>query len=138
LDGIDDVKRGQIAHLDRNNENSSESNLVFLCLEHHDEYDGKTSVSKALREDEVRHWRDELYREMEYRFRTIKRHGFDVAFVGIVWRENFDAVAARFRLKNTGEITARRPVVSFRLPPSIGGRKPRRKSQERKHIGRAA
>ena len=41
-----DIKKGQIAHIDRNPENNKESNLAFLCLPHHDDYDGKTSQSK--------------------------------------------------------------------------------------------
>jgi hypothetical protein len=70
LKGEDEVKKGQLAHLDGNNENALEGNLVFLCLEHHDEYDSKTRLTKGLREQEVKKWRDELYKEMEYRFRT--------------------------------------------------------------------
>jgi hypothetical protein len=40
------------------------SNLAFLCLLHHDQYDGKTSQSKALRESEVKHHRTNLYAKM--------------------------------------------------------------------------
>ena len=69
LKGEDEVMKGQIAHLDQDNSNSEEDNLCFLCLNHHDEYDSRTSQSKGFRESEVRRWRDELYREMEYRFR---------------------------------------------------------------------
>src|SRR5436190_20319186 len=47
LSGRDEVVKGQIAHLDHNNENSAVTNLVFPCYEHHDEYDGRTSTSKA-------------------------------------------------------------------------------------------
>lgn len=124
LQGIDDIKRGQIAHLDQDHENADESNLVFLCLEHHDEYDGKTSVSKGLRENEVRRWRDELYREMEYRFRTIRRHGFELYFVGIIWR-GAHQVGVRFRLKNTGDAVVKHPTVSMRLPDGVGGKMPK-------------
>jgi hypothetical protein len=70
LSGVDEIQKGQIAHLDKDNTNFAEDNQVFLCLEHHDEYDGKTRQSKGLREKEVRHWRDELYKEMAYRFRV--------------------------------------------------------------------
>jgi hypothetical protein len=69
LEGRDEVQKGQIAHLDGNNENAAEDNLAFLCFDHHDEYDGTTRLAKGLREDEAKHWRDELYREMAYRFR---------------------------------------------------------------------
>ena len=65
LDRIDEERAGQIAHLDHNHDNHVEDNLVFLCLEHHDKYDSKTSTSKRLREDEVREYRNRLYREME-------------------------------------------------------------------------
>ncbi len=45
-DNDTDIKKGQIAHIDRNPEKNEEKNLAFLCLPHHDEYDGKTSQSK--------------------------------------------------------------------------------------------
>jgi hypothetical protein len=31
LEGIDNVVKGQIAHLDQNHKNAEEENLVFLC-----------------------------------------------------------------------------------------------------------
>ena len=52
LDGVDEVQKGQIAHLDQNNQNPQVGNLVFLCLEHHDEYDGTTRIAKGLTEAE--------------------------------------------------------------------------------------
>jgi len=61
LNRDDNIKKGQIAHLDRNNENDDFDNLAFLCLEHHDEYDGKTSQSKGMTTDEVKVYREELY-----------------------------------------------------------------------------
>jgi hypothetical protein len=45
--GDESVKKGQIAHIDHDNSNNKESNLAFLCLDHHDEYDSKTSQSKG-------------------------------------------------------------------------------------------
>ncbi len=54
-------KRGQIAHLDHNNENNAEENLAFLCLEHHDQYDTRTSQSKNYTIGEVKRFRSELY-----------------------------------------------------------------------------
>lgn len=71
LDGNDDVKKGQLAHLDHDNSNPDEQNIVFLCYDHHEEYDGRTSTSKGLTEGEIRRWRDELHKEMEHRFRTV-------------------------------------------------------------------
>ena len=54
------VKKGQIAHLDKDPNNNDIFNLVYLCFEHHDEYDGTTSQSKGLTELEVRTYRDQL------------------------------------------------------------------------------
>ncbi len=55
-------KRGQIAHLDKNNSNNKIDNLAWLCLFHHDPYDGKTSQSKNYQISEVKKYREELYR----------------------------------------------------------------------------
>lgn len=68
LTGRDEVQKGQIAHLDQDNENADEENLAFLCFDHHDEYDGVPRLAKGLRESEVRHWRDLLYAEMNIAF----------------------------------------------------------------------
>jgi hypothetical protein len=57
-------KKGQIAHLDHDSSNADISNLAFLCFDHHDEYDSKTSQSKGLRRAEVERYREELI----YRF----------------------------------------------------------------------
>ncbi len=125
LSGIDEVQKGQIAHLDRNNENANEDNLVFLCLDHHDEYDGKTSQSKGLREDEVRKWRDELLRELESRFRTFRKKALSVEIESVGLRVHqeskdiLDEFALKFRLKNVGESAIRCPIVSIALPEKI-------------------
>lgn len=55
------IKKGQIAHLDGDNENFKLDNLAFLCFDHHDEYDGKTSQSKNFTIKEVKEYRTELY-----------------------------------------------------------------------------
>jgi hypothetical protein len=127
LEGEDVVKPGQIAHLDQDNENDAEDNLCFLCLEHHNEYDGRTSVSKGLKESEVRKWRNELYREMEYRFRTIKRRECELTIVQFRVVGPIDEYKLRFRLKNTGDVEVRRPTVSIRLPENVGGKPPKEK-----------
>lgn len=116
--------RGQLAHLDSNPGNNAEDNLAFLCFDHHDEYDGRTSTAKGLRESEVRHWRDELYREMEYRFRTIKRCGFELSIEQFLWLNISDKFKARFKLKNTGELAVRSPTLTIRLPSKVGGELP--------------
>lgn len=55
-----EVKQGQIAHLDRDPSNTTEDNLAFLCLAHHDQYDSKTSQSKSFQIAEVKQFRKEL------------------------------------------------------------------------------
>ncbi len=55
------IKKGQIAHIDKNHSNDDESNLLYLCFEHHDEYDSKNSQSKGISQKELEYYRDELY-----------------------------------------------------------------------------
>ncbi len=55
------IKKGQIAHLDQDSSNSISDNLVWLCFDHHDEYDTTTSQSKGLTMLEVKNYRDQLY-----------------------------------------------------------------------------
>ena len=76
-------KSGQIAHLDKNPKNNEISNLAFLCLEHHDRYDSRTSQSKGLTQAEVRLYRDDLYEELSSHL-TTERRGGDVSFSGDV------------------------------------------------------
>jgi len=61
LVGRDEVRKGQIAHLNHDRSDSRFENLVFLCLEHHDEDDGQPSQSKGLTLEEVRSYRERLY-----------------------------------------------------------------------------
>lgn len=58
------IKNGQIAHLDHNNLNNLEANLAFLCLDHHDEYDSKSSQKKGLTIGEVKFFREELIKKL--------------------------------------------------------------------------
>jgi hypothetical protein len=58
-------KKGQIAHLDQNSENNDIDNLAWLCLDHHDEYDSRTSQSKGLTIGEVKQYRAKLYEAVE-------------------------------------------------------------------------
>lgn len=60
-------KQGQIAHVDHNSANPDFDNLAFLCLNHHDQYDGKTRQSKGFTIDELKTYRDLLYQEVERR-----------------------------------------------------------------------
>ena len=58
-------KEGQIAHVDRDNENSAFSNLAFLCLPHHNAYDSRPSQAKAFKPGELTSYRDDLYEHIE-------------------------------------------------------------------------
>jgi hypothetical protein len=114
LEGIDEVVKGQIAHLDQNHENADEQNLVFLCYNHHDEYDSRTSTSKGLREGEVRKWRDELYLEMEYRFRTVQPKALTILFdeTRHCFKEsNNQCEVYRIGVQNQGETTVKNVAV---------------------------
>ena len=59
------VKEGQIAHLDRDSTNSDKDNLAFLCFEHHNQFDSKTSQGKGYSKGEVACYRDELCRDVK-------------------------------------------------------------------------
>lgn len=60
-----EIRQGQIAHLDQDRSNSKLDNLAWLCLEHHDQYDSKSSQSKSITILEVKSYRKELYSEFE-------------------------------------------------------------------------
>lgn len=119
LNGEDEVKKGQIAHLDQDNENNAESNLVFLCFDHHDEYDSIPSQSKGLRLQEVKRWRDELYKEMEYRFKSLKVRSAELTVSELIWVSPGKLLRARVRLKNTGEVELIRVHIAIRLTDGI-------------------
>jgi uncharacterized membrane protein YgcG len=61
-------KKGQIAHLDQDAANNSESNLIFLCFDHHDDYDSTTRQAKGLTQLELLEYRSQLIAELERRW----------------------------------------------------------------------
>lgn len=61
LDGNESERSGQIAHLNGDNSDSRFENLVWLCLEHHDKFDSKTSQTKNYTPIEVKIYRNKLY-----------------------------------------------------------------------------
>lgn len=69
IDGDFSEKAGQIAHLDRNRQNNDASNLAFLCLRHHDEFDSTRSQSKGYLMTEVFRYRSELHNAVHSRLR---------------------------------------------------------------------
>jgi hypothetical protein len=63
----DEIKgrcKGQIAHINGKAHDSRFDNLVFLCIDHHDEYDSRTSQSKGITSGELRVFRNRLYKEL--------------------------------------------------------------------------
>jgi hypothetical protein len=54
--------KGQIAHLDHDPSNNDPDNLAFLCFDHHDQHDSRTSQSKGLTDREVKEHRAHLLR----------------------------------------------------------------------------
>ena len=65
LDGDFSRKKGQIAHLDHDPANNDLGNLAFLCLDHHDEYDSRSSQAKGLKSSEVKIYRANLYHAVD-------------------------------------------------------------------------
>jgi hypothetical protein len=65
LNGDFREKQGQIAHVDRNIENGTPANLIFLCFDHHDRYDSSTRQSKNLTTTEVVRYRNKLWKWSE-------------------------------------------------------------------------
>lgn len=117
LKGEDEVRSGQLAHLDGDNENAAEDNLVFLCLDHHDEYDSAPRLSKGLREREVKNLRDELYKVMDYRFRTVTSGPLAIIYdeTRYCFREdNKQCVMYRIAVRNEGLATVNNVGVKIR------------------------
>lgn len=80
------IKAGQIAHLDQNSANPDISNLAFLCFDHHDQYDSTTRQSKNLTPNEVKRYRDELYRDVEIYFGLPPVIGRVYLLISSLWR----------------------------------------------------
>lgn len=60
----EDVKHGQIAHINWDSRDSRPANLTFLCLEHHDQYDTRHSQSKGFTPRELRTYTEMLRRHI--------------------------------------------------------------------------
>lgn len=57
------IKNLQIAHIDNNPSNNDLDNLILLCLDHHAEIHQKNPISKGFSHEEIKHYRNLLYRE---------------------------------------------------------------------------
>ncbi len=77
-------KDGQVAHIDRNPENNTISNLAFLCLRHHNKYDGRPSQAKRYKPSELLMWRSKLYIHLDT---------FKVKIVLVIHQDGFDTKA---------------------------------------------
>ncbi len=126
LEGVDEVVKGQIAHLDQDASNNEFENLAFLCFEHHDEYDSKPNVSKGLQQPEVTQWRDELYKEMEYRFRSVRARKVELTIAKFEPVDPRNTFRLEFRLKNVGQATITNATLSIRLPQNVSAESPRK------------
>ncbi|WP_272693664.1 hypothetical protein [Providencia sp. PROV039] len=56
---------GQIAHIDQDNSNNNESNLVFLCFDHHNQYDSQTRQGKNITAGNLKTWKKLLIEAIE-------------------------------------------------------------------------
>lgn len=61
LEGNTGVRDGQIAHIDGASSNNKADNLVWLCLEHHNQYDSRTSQTKNITPHEIKKYRSNLH-----------------------------------------------------------------------------
>ena len=112
-------KNGQIAHIDRNNANNKPENLAYLCLDHHNEYDGTPGLTKRFTPGELKSYRAMLLKAILEREAQPSPQAHQVSTatlelktkVAVVWRSNFVAAGALLyvagRLSNAGsEATA--------------------------------
>ena len=60
LNGDLAIKHGQIAHLDRKPGNSRKTNLVWLCLPHHAEYDTVSNRNRGIMPEELKRYLEQL------------------------------------------------------------------------------
>jgi hypothetical protein len=112
LDRDTRLKAGQIAHLDRDNQNTDEDNLCFLCFEHHDQYDSKSSQRKNLTKDEVKAFRAELLTAIHQDF-SVKVH------FGQISLPRGDPYAGQFIRVNCGNDSAEIQITP--LPDNLEG-----------------
>lgn len=108
-------KNGQIAHIDRNNANNKPSNLAYLCLDHHSEYDGTPGLTKRFTPKELKSYKTMLINAIKERESRPAVQPGPVQPTGllelkckvaVVWRSSFAAAGALLyvpgRISNAG------------------------------------
>lgn len=117
LHGDFDPKPGQFAHLDKTRKNSTLTNLAWLCLEHHDQYDSVTSQTKGLKPHEVKLYRDELYSAIQkQRAAAMQTTSKGSAQSISLWNDDVSELVKELR----GTKVADKMIQYRGYPPTIG------------------
>lgn len=102
------IKKGQIAHVDRNPTNNDLKNLAFLCLKHHDEYDGHTSQSKR--------WTPIELTESKNRLNAFIKNDFDNLSPGLELSESNGKTVTKLSSKKGVRQKITPEIYSLRIP----------------------
>jgi len=118
LERDDNIKKGQIAHINGDRNDNKLDNLAFLCLDHHDQFDSRTSQSKNLTSNEIREFRKELQNEIDEIWKKPMNIGnencseFKKLISGRYIREGFNE-QAEFQIINLGNDRIKVSGLSF-------------------------
>ena len=105
--GVGIGQRGQIAHADRDSRNNDESNLVWLCVSCHDEYDSTPRQTRRMGEATLLELK--AITEADVLRGKIPRPGtphsavLDLEIKRVLWSEKYDCLDIWIKLANTGE-----------------------------------
>lgn len=77
LNNDKNVKNGQIAHIDRNNENNTEENLVYLCLDHHNLYDSIFKQTANFNPLELKLYKEKLEKDILINNSSLEKHNIN-------------------------------------------------------------
>jgi len=100
----------QVDHIDGNNSNNKESNLIVLCLKHHDKKSSKSPMSKSYTRKELERYKKnwemiiEKRRESLYDPPKVRLIRFDGPDVNTVYLETEQNVLRRFQDALTFEL----------------------------------
>ena len=79
VDEIDEEVNGQIAHLNKDARDSRFTNLVWLCVDHHDKYDTRRSQTKGYTPAEISRYRDRLYAHNKVTLKALAKRASQVS-----------------------------------------------------------